>query len=79
MKSKTEYLTFDTKTKHAFVNITPDVRNIVKESSAKWIISDRTHIARSNSGNDNITSFAISFPMHNESIWLRSLYNRYLV
>jgi len=27
MKSKTEYLTFNTMTKRAFVNITPDVRS----------------------------------------------------
>ncbi|MGC2570539.1 MAG: secondary thiamine-phosphate synthase enzyme YjbQ [Candidatus Nitrosopolaris sp.] len=35
MKSKTEYLTFNTKTKRAFVNITPDVRKIVQDSKIK--------------------------------------------
>ena len=35
MKSKTEYLTFNTKTKRAFMNITPDVRKIVQDSKIK--------------------------------------------
>lgn len=35
MKSKTEYLTFNTSTRHEFVNITPDVRKIVEESGIK--------------------------------------------
>jgi thiamine phosphate synthase YjbQ (UPF0047 family) len=35
MKSKTEYLTFNTNTKRAFVNITPDVRKIVQDSKIK--------------------------------------------
>jgi uncharacterized protein YkwD len=40
----------------------PDNGHLIE--AAKWIMSDRTHIADSNSGNNNITSFAISFPMH---------------
>jgi thiamine phosphate synthase YjbQ (UPF0047 family) len=35
MKSKTGYLIFNTKTKRAFVNITPDVRKIVQDSKIK--------------------------------------------
>jgi len=35
MKSKTEYLTFNTETKRAFMNITPDVRKIVQDSKIK--------------------------------------------
>jgi secondary thiamine-phosphate synthase enzyme len=32
MKDKTEYLTFNTKTRNAFVNITTQVQNVVQES-----------------------------------------------
>jgi secondary thiamine-phosphate synthase enzyme len=35
MKSKTEYLTFNTPTRRAFVNITSNVRKIVEESGIK--------------------------------------------
>ena len=35
MKSKTEYLTFNTPTRRAFVNITSNVRKIVEESAIK--------------------------------------------
>ena len=35
MKSKTEYLTFNTPTRRAFVNITPNVRKLVEESGIK--------------------------------------------
>lgn len=35
MKSKTEYLTFNTPTRRAFVNITPDVQRIVTASGVK--------------------------------------------
>ena len=35
MKSKTEYLTFNTPTRRAFVNITSNVRKIVEESKIK--------------------------------------------
>lgn len=35
MKSNTDYLTFKTGTKRAFINITPDIRNIIKSSSIK--------------------------------------------
>ncbi|MDP9499158.1 MAG: secondary thiamine-phosphate synthase enzyme YjbQ [Thermoproteota archaeon] len=35
MKSKTEYLTFNTPTRRAFVNITSNVRKIVEESEIK--------------------------------------------
>ena len=35
MKSKTEYLIFNTSTRRAFVNITPQVANIVAESNIK--------------------------------------------
>jgi secondary thiamine-phosphate synthase enzyme len=35
MKSKTEYLTFNTPERRAFINITPDVRRIVAASGVK--------------------------------------------
>jgi secondary thiamine-phosphate synthase enzyme len=35
MKSKTEYLTFHTETRRAFINITPDVRKIVAASGVR--------------------------------------------
>jgi secondary thiamine-phosphate synthase enzyme len=35
MKSKTEYLTFNTPTRRAFINITPEVRKIVAASGVK--------------------------------------------
>jgi len=35
MKSKTEYLTFNTPARRAFINITPDVRRIVTASGVK--------------------------------------------
>ena len=35
MKSKTQYLTFNTSTRRAFINITPKVRKIVEESGIK--------------------------------------------
>jgi thiamine phosphate synthase YjbQ (UPF0047 family) len=47
MKSKTEYLTFNTKTKRAFVNITPDVRKIVQDSKIKEGLVNAMHITAS--------------------------------
>ncbi len=35
MKSKTEYLTFNTPTRRAFINVTPEVARIVRESGVK--------------------------------------------
>ena len=35
MRSKTEYLTLNTPTRRAFVNITPSVRKIVEESGIR--------------------------------------------
>ncbi|HEY7506548.1 MAG TPA: secondary thiamine-phosphate synthase enzyme YjbQ [Nitrososphaera sp.] len=35
MKSKTEYLTFNTPARRAFINVTPDVARIVRESGVK--------------------------------------------
>ena len=35
MKSRTEYLTFNTPERHAFINITPQVRKIIEKSGVK--------------------------------------------
>lgn len=35
MKFKTEYLTLNTSTRHAFVNITPQVRKVIKDSEVR--------------------------------------------
>jgi secondary thiamine-phosphate synthase enzyme len=35
MKFKTEYLTLNTSTRHAFVNITPQVKKVIKESEVR--------------------------------------------
>jgi secondary thiamine-phosphate synthase enzyme len=55
MKSKTEYLTFNTPTRRAFVNITPDVRKIVEKSAIKegLCLVNAMHITASVFINDN--------------------------
>jgi secondary thiamine-phosphate synthase enzyme len=55
MKSKTEYLTFNTPTRRAYVNITPNVRNIVDESGIKegLCVVAAMHITASVFINDN--------------------------
>jgi secondary thiamine-phosphate synthase enzyme len=55
MKSKTRYLTFNTKTRNAFVNITEDVQKVVYESKIKEGIClvNAMHITASVFVNDN--------------------------
>jgi len=55
MKSKTRYLTFNTKTRNAFVNITEDVQKVVNESKIKEGIClvNAMHITASIFVNDN--------------------------
>jgi secondary thiamine-phosphate synthase enzyme len=55
MKSKTEYLTFNTPTRRAFVNITSNVRKIVEESAIKegLCLVNAMHITASVFINDN--------------------------
>ena len=55
MKSKTEYLTFNTPTRRAFVNITSNVRKIVEESGIKegLCLINAMHITASVFINDN--------------------------
>jgi secondary thiamine-phosphate synthase enzyme len=55
MKSKTEYLTFNTPTRRAFVNLTSDVRKIVEKSGIKegLCLINAMHITASVFINDN--------------------------
>lgn len=55
MKSKTRYLTFNTKTRNAFVNITEDVQKVVDESKIKEgvCLVNAMHITASVFVNDN--------------------------
>ena len=55
MKSKTEYLTFNTPIRRAFVNITSNVRKIVEESKIKegLCLVNAMHITASVFINDN--------------------------
>ena len=55
MESLTEYLTFTTKTRRAFVNITPQVEQLVKKSKVKegLCLVNAMHITASVFINDN--------------------------
>jgi secondary thiamine-phosphate synthase enzyme len=70
MKSKTEYLTFNTKTKRAFVNITQDVRKIVQDSKINegLCLVNAMHITASVFINDNESGLRGDF-----DIWLEKL------
>jgi secondary thiamine-phosphate synthase enzyme len=70
MNSKTEYLTFNTPTRRAFVNITPDVRKIVQQSGIKegLCLVNAMHITASVFINDNESG------LHNDfEKWLEAL------
>ncbi len=70
MKSKTEYLTFNTKTKREFLNITPDVRKIVQDSKIRegLCLVNAMHITASIFINDNESGLHGDF-----DIWLEKL------
>ena len=70
MKFKTEYLTLNTSTKHAFVNITSQVRKVVKESevSEGLCLVNSMHISSSVFINDDESG------LHNDfDKWLEQL------
>jgi len=70
MKSLTEYLTFNTKTRRAFVNITPDVEKLVKKSKINdgLCLVNAMHITASVFINDNESG------LHNDyEKWLEGL------
>ena len=70
MKSLTEYLTFKTKSKKEFVNITPDVEKLVQKSSIKEGIClvNAMHITASVFINDNESGLH-----HDYDKWLEEL------
>ncbi len=70
MKSLTEYLTFNTKTRRAFVNITADVEKLVKKSKINdgLCLVNAMHITASVFINDNESG------LHNDyEKWLEGL------
>lgn len=70
MKFKTEYLTIKTTTKRSFVNITSQVRKIIKESEVKegLCLVNSMHISSSVFINDNETGLHSDFDK-----WLEQL------
>ncbi len=70
MKALTEYLTFKTKTRRAFVNITPDVEKLIKKSGIKegLCLVNAMHITASVFINDNESGLH-----HDYEKWLEEL------
>ncbi|HVX02896.1 MAG TPA: YjbQ family protein, partial [Nitrososphaera sp.] len=70
MKSRTEYLTFNTKDRHAFINITPQVRKVVDESGVKEgiVLVNAMHISASVFINDDESGLHQDFEK-----WLENL------
>jgi secondary thiamine-phosphate synthase enzyme len=70
MKSKTEYLTFNTNTRRAFINITPDVRRTVEGTKIMegLCLVNSMHITASVFVNDNESGLHEDF-----EIWLEKL------
>ena len=70
MNSFTEYLTFNTKTRRAFVNITPEVEKIVKKSKIQegLCLVNAMHITASVFINDNESGLH-----HDYEKWLEHL------
>ena len=70
MKSLTEYLTFEVKTRRAFVNITSDVRKLVVKSKVQegFCLVNAMHITASVFINDNEGGL-----LHDYEKWLEEL------
>ena len=70
MKSFTEYLEFNTKTRRAYLNITPEVRRLVKKSSIQegLCLVNAMHITASVFINDNESGLH-----HDYDKWLEEL------
>ena len=70
MKSLTEYLTFNVKTRRAFVNITPDISKLVTKSKIKegLCLVNAMHITASVFINDNEGGL-----LHDYEKWLEEL------
>jgi len=70
VKSFTEYLEFNTKTRRAYLNITPEIRKLVKKSSIQegLCLINAMHITASVFINDNETGLH-----HDYDKWLEEL------
>jgi len=70
VKSFTEYLEFNTKTRRAYLNITPEIRKLVKKSSIQegLCLVNAMHITASVFINDNETGLH-----HDYDKWLEEL------
>jgi secondary thiamine-phosphate synthase enzyme len=70
MKSLTEYITFEVKTRRAFVNITPKIRKLVTKSKIKegLCLVNAMHITASVFINDNESGL-----LHDYEQWLEHL------
>ena len=70
MKSLTEYLTFNTKTRISFVNITPQIRQLIKKSGIQdgFCLVNAMHITASIFINDNESGLH-----HDYAIWLEKI------
>jgi secondary thiamine-phosphate synthase enzyme len=79
MKSETEYLTLNTPTRRAYVNITPNVRKIVEKSGIKegLCLVDAMHITASVFINDNESGLHQDFDKWLEKLAPHSPTNQY--
>ena len=79
MKSKTQYLYFNTKTRIAFVNITDQVQKLIEESKIKEGIClvNAMHITSSIFVNDNENGLLKDFEKWLERLALHSPTNQY--
>jgi len=70
LKSHTEYLTFNIPSKMAFVNITPQVEEVVRKSGVKegLVLVNTMHITASVFINDNVSGLH-----HDFGVWLEKL------
>ncbi len=80
MKSKTQYLYFNTKTRYAFVNITEMVQKVIEESKIKEGIClvNAMHITSSVFVNDNESGLLQDFEKWLERLAPHSPTNQYL-
>jgi len=80
MKSKTEYLTFNTNTRYAYINITSDVAKIVKETGIKegLCLVNAMHITASVFINDNESGLHHDFDNWLEHLAPHSPTSRYM-
>ena len=70
MKSRTEYLTMHVPTRRAFVNITPEVERVVRESGVRegLVLVNAMHISASVFINDDESGLH-----HDYDVWLEGL------